>query len=73
MLTERDFEINDLIIGMDYIDDPDVYNMIKDTWIERRIEQLSNLRTFLIEKKKNRKWTSLDCSRIVHLAPAFLG
>lgn len=41
--------------GIAYIDDPEVYNLIRNTWIGVRIDAPANLRQTLQEKHKNAK------------------
>lgn len=52
MRSERNFDIDDDIDSMEYCNDPEVYNLIKETWVGKRIEQLANLHALLVKKQE---------------------
>lgn len=52
MQTEHDYEIEDDFCGTDFMDDPIVYELMKETWVGDRINILCNLKSIIKGKKK---------------------
>lgn len=62
MQTEHNYEIEDDFSGTDYMDDPIVYELMKQTWVGYRINVLCNLKSILQGKKKE---AELDLSSLL--------
>lgn len=50
--TERGYSIEEYILNEELMNDPELYRMVKATWIGELIEKMSNLRTELSQKQR---------------------
>ena len=62
MQNEHDYEIEDDFCGTDFMDDPVVYKLMKQTWVGDRINVLCNLKSIIKSKKKE---TEIDLSSLL--------
>lgn len=62
MHTEHNYEIEDDFCGTDFMDDPIVYKLMKQTWVGDRINVLCNLKSIIKGKKKE---TEFDLSSLL--------
>ena len=52
LIENLDYEIGHSIKAIDILENPEIYNLFKETWIGKTIERISKMKEVLIDKKR---------------------